>query len=191
VRRWPWLLLPVIVFALGGCQRGCLSNWLAERGLGPAPPGGTAVTNGPVSLSGVDCFDGLARCQAGVIEVSRAYHYPDPCNGPPESCRCPWERVDDCPAGCAADGVELVVPRERARLQLCAPLPSENIARPSGDAASVAPCEGTFRCNGATIVACGPPPAAVATCEKGCAAEGESLDDDMGASAAAALLCAR
>jgi hypothetical protein len=180
----------LIFLALCGCERGCVRDWLAERGLAHPAPGASAGGKG-IDLRGFDCSDGLARCQEGVVEVSMAFHYPDPCDGPPEKCTCPWQRLGDCPVGCAADGVELVVPRERALLQLCAVRPDENLARPSGDAAVVAPCEGTFACIGATVVACGPPPAAVATCTRGCAHDGDVLDDALDVTAATALLCSR
>jgi hypothetical protein len=185
VRIWPWPLLLVFV----GCERGCLSNWLAERGLGHPAAGASA--KGPTDLRGIDCSDGLARCQDGVVEVSIAYHYPDPCSGPAEKCRCPWERLGDCPGACAADGVELVVERERALRQLCAARPDEDFARRSGDAAAVVPCEATFACHGSTVIACGPPPAAVATCARGCAHEGDALEEEVDTVAASALLCSR
>jgi hypothetical protein len=120
------------------------------------------------------------------VEGAVAFRYPEPCTGPPDRCRCPWERLGDCRSGCVADGVEIVVSREHALAQLCAPAPGEIVAFPVRDAASVAQCEGTFLCEGATVVACGPPPAAVAACVRG-----EVLDDPLTAPAATALLCAR
>lgn len=174
-----------------GCERGCLSSWLAERGVGPAPTG--ATTWAPqLPLSGVDCPEGLARCSSGIVSVSRAFHYSEPCKGPPEQCQCPWERLTDCPRGCAADGVEIDVPRHRAAAQLCAPAPDEIFARSPSLDAKLALCEATYMCTGGTVRACGPPPAAVATCTKGCAVDGQELEEEgVTASAATALLCAR
>jgi hypothetical protein len=151
------------------------------------------VGTGPITLGGVDCSDGLARCQGGVVEVSVSFHYPEPCSGPPEKCRCPWERLDDCPGACAADGVELVISRERARRQLCAPTAGESFAGPAGlgdaDVVSPSTCEGTYACFASTILACGPPRVAVAMCARGCA--GDTLEDPVPMSAATALLCSR
>ena len=48
------------IFALAGCERGCLARRAAERTSSP-----------PIDLSGTDCPDGLARCVDGRVEISR------------------------------------------------------------------------------------------------------------------------
>ncbi len=129
-----------------------------------------------------------------MVEVSRAYHYADPCNGSPEHCACPWERIEECAQGCAADGVEGVIPRELAALQLCAPSATSTIAvTPARDAAPPTSCDGEgYFCRGSAIVACGPPPRLVATCLRGCAREGEAIDDEgVTPEGAIAILCVR
>ena len=156
--------------------------------------------SGGLTLNGIDCSDGLARCTGGMVEVSRAYHYPDPCHGPEERCRCPWERIDECAQGCAADGVEQVMPGELAAKQLCA-LPAgqstEGIARPLTVDAGPPPLgtcdsEAGYRCVGSVVVACGPSPQRLATCIRGCAREGEALDDEgVGVAGVLAILCNR
>ena len=186
----------VFVLALlsAGCERGCLSTWLAERGVGTAPQGPVAPSKdrAHIALSSVDCPDGMARCGDGIVEGSRAYHYDDPCKGSPEQCQCPWERLGDCPHGCAADGVELDVPRERALEQLCAPPPGASLSRPPSPDATASACEDDYVCAGGVVVACGPPAVAVAACTKGCAREGQAIDDEqVTREAATAVLCRR
>ena len=174
-----------------------MSTWLARKGAtGGGPPSGSAF----LPLDAVDCSDGLARCVDGVVEVSRVFSYASPCAGPPEQCRCPWDRLGACDRGCTADGVEIVLARERASAQLCAPSAADVFARPplavapgAGDALG-ALCEGElYRCIGASVVACvvdGGAPSAIAVCTRGCADEASYLDDDrITRDQAAALLC--
>jgi len=190
----PVLLLPLVF--LGGCERGCLTTWLTEHGVGePAPSSKHAVT-----FNGVDCPDGLARCIGGVVEVSRVSHYALPCSGPAEACMCPWDSVGACPAGCAADGVEAVVPRERALAQLCASDPAHPVARPVlPNASPPGACDDGvtgYRCLASIVVACtasdaGVRPRAVAACVHACAPGGDAIDeDDATDEGASRILCA-
>jgi hypothetical protein len=168
-------------------------------------------------MNAVDCPDGLARCIGGVVEVSRVSHYELPCTGSPETCLCPWDSLGDCPRGCAAEGVEAVIPRDRAFAQLCAPDPAdptEAFARPSpGVAPPPGACEtGGVRCVGSLVVAChesadpragaapgvadgvadGVTARTIATCLHGCAHEGDAIDEEAVADEAAVrILCAR
>jgi len=125
MKRSPALLL-LALLVLSGCQRGCLSTWLNDHGFGgelPKPPSMAEAKEAP-------CPDGLARCRAGAVSVSRAYTPPERCS--PEGCRCPWEQVAVCPRGCAAEGFEIEMPRESAAKQLCAPEPGAIFARAPG-----------------------------------------------------------
>ena len=76
---------------------------------------------GALPQPAVDCPDGLARCEDGTVSASRLATLRVPCVGPASACTCPWEAVAACPDGCAADGVEVVIERDRAAGQLCAP----------------------------------------------------------------------
>ena len=128
------------------------------------------------------------------MEVSRAFHYADPCIGPPERCSCPWERVDECPRGCVADGLEEVLPRELAGTQLCAPSSGASLARVplDGSAAPTFCAEDAYVCSGSAIIVCGTPNRVVATCLRGCAREALAVGDgDVSEEAAVAILCAR
>jgi hypothetical protein len=193
------LLLVVLVLALGGCERGCLAGWLSDRGVatGPKPPGQGSAPQ----LAAIDCPDGLARCGNGIVQVSRAYHYADPCTGSPEQCTCPWERLGDCPKGCVVDGLVVDEPRDRAMSQLCAPAATardggvELSGPPPGDEV-VSACDASFVCEHGVVIACGPPARAVGACTAGCAREGQSMDTDdesapLTPGAALAVLCRR
>jgi hypothetical protein len=180
-----------LVAALGGCERGCARSWFEERGVGTpgsAPRGGGAV-------QAIDCPDGLARCSDGVVEVSRLATIPAPCVGRPEGCTCPWERAGDCLDRCVADGATLVVDRQRAVAQLCAP-----VVATSGDAglatpaSSPADCEDDvrYRCSAGDVVSCADH-AVIAHCVRGCASEGSDIgvEIDVGREGAFAILCTR
>lgn len=198
-----FLFLPLL-----GCQRGCLSSWLAN-GLSnggimddPKSGGGGGSLALPLALGAVDCPDGLARCVGGALETSRLARRPDPCTGSPEKCACPWDKVQTCPTGCAADGVTVVMAPELAPIQLCAPAPGDVFVRPlaphPGGAASAptlgAACgEERFRCIASTVMACSPvPPRPLGVCIKGCVVEGQGLDEDgVGDEAAMGILCVR
>jgi hypothetical protein len=179
-----------LALATGGCDRGCgaLIGRVTEKGgLGPTGPG-----NG-LALGGFDCPDGLARCEEGVISVSRLATIPSPCHGPPEACRCPWDRAVDCPGACAADGVEVVIERDAAA-QLCAPKGGPAFVLPSlTPLPSGAPCEegNRFECSGSSVVECASN-AIAGTCLRGCERDGGAVDDDrVDRVAAFAILCSR
>ena len=187
MRRWAFLL-----FFLGGCQRGCASEWLAAHGIGQDPKSGAA--SGSLRLDEVDCAGGLARCVGGALELSQAFRHPEPCTGPAERCVCPWETADRCENGCVAEGLEVPLSLARAKRQLCSPLPSAPPAArpPAPGVLAPAPCgdEG-YRCTGASVVECDPL-RVLAICTRGCAEEGETLEDpDLLGPAAVALLCDR
>lgn len=178
------------LFLLAGCERGCARSWLGEHGVGQG-----SSSSGPAAmLNAVDCPDGLARCSEGAVEVSRLASIPQPCKGPSERCACPWERVGECPHACAADGTEVVMDRRVALVQLCAPLGDAGIVAMSGVGISPHGCdEGeAYRCSGGVVVACAAN-ASVASCARGCVAEGASIEDDvpMTREAAFAILCLR
>jgi hypothetical protein len=187
------VLVPVLVVGLAGCERGCLSNWLTERGVGGDKP---VIGKGSLPVQGVDCPDGLARCEDGVVRVSRAYSYPVPCKESPEQCTCPWVNVGACERGCVAESIELVMRRALAAEQLCAPASGSAagvLARPPDPAFEVRPgwCEGeSYRCEGGAVVACVDSPSALAACVKGCAEEGTTVDEEIPHEAAIAILCA-
>lgn len=186
------------LLALPACERGCARDALERARQGSAAP----IASQPFPLNAVDCPDGLARCRDGVVETSRLFAYPVPCTGPAERCTCPWDRLSPCDHGCVADDVELLLPRDRALSQLCAPARSQIVSRPPlpGVAPPPGACDGEpYRCLGGVVVACdgdgdGPVGRAVviATCAHGCADEGGSLDDDrITRDQAAPLLCRR
>jgi hypothetical protein len=203
-RRHRSLTLAVLMaFALAGCARGCLSTWLEEHAFVPARPANANKPKGIAQLRSVDCADGLARCVGGVVEVSRLSSHPDPCSGPREACECPWDRLEACSQGCVAEDVEVVLPRERAQAQLCAPDPgaayslpvrgrSADTSDPSASADEETCGDDRYACAASAILSCEPSPHVVARCLKGCAVEGVSLEDDSVTEAVAvALLCAR
>ena len=179
--RSPVTALGVVAFgfALGGagCKRGALSDWLKDRGAVPS------MTATPAQLlSGVDCPAGLARCVGGEVEVSVARRVPRPCpqNVSQDACVCPWIGAFACPAGCASEGLELVVEPEHAPGRLCAPDSTHPVSRPAPDSAvpagacvvsgqqgveasaplsSAPPPAGAtlvgYRCLGSVVVSCG------------------------------------
>ena len=154
--------------------------------------------------SAMDCPDGLARCEEGTVSVSRLAMVPVPCRGSASTCSCPWEALGDCPRGCAADSVEIVVERARAIAQLCAPgVDAGILAAPPGpapDGGDVLCEEGQrYLCAGGRVVDCasggavgGAVGGAIGRCVRGCFAEGTSIDDDgVSREAAFAILCSR
>jgi len=148
---------------------------------------------GSAPLNAIDCADGLARCSAGMVEVSRRTSLPWPCRGTPEQCACPWERVDGCARRCVADGVEVVVPKDRAAGQLCETAADAGpVTTPASQGETPRGCdEGqAYRCEGDVVTACREN-AVVARCLRGCVAEGSGLDDDVPVDreGAAAILC--
>jgi hypothetical protein len=148
---------------------------------------------GSFPLTGVDCPDGLARCSGGIVETSRLASIPQRCNGPPERCGCPWERAGDCDRTCVADGVEFVVPHDRAISQLCAPAPDEPLSMPAPpDVVAFACDEGErYRCQSGLVVACAGN-AVIGRCVRACVFDVQSVDDDsVSREGAFAILCTR
>jgi len=107
-------VLAALSGALAACDHGC--GWLGGV-VGGATPGATGSLPAPA----VDCPDGLARCEDGTVSASHLATLRVPCVGPASACTCPWEAVAACPDGCAAEGVEVVIERDLAAGQLCAP----------------------------------------------------------------------
>jgi hypothetical protein len=186
MRPGRWFIFPAVVF-LAGCQKGCVRGWMERHGVGQpdnAPPGGSA-------LDAIDCPDGMARCDDGVVETSVLATIPRSCKG--TSCACPWERAGDCARGCVASGATVAVSRETALTQLC---------RPAGDAGPsavvvlepAADCDEdvVYRCTGGAVVSCSQH-AIVGRCARGCATEGADLDDEVAVDreGAFAILCSR
>jgi hypothetical protein len=133
----PWRLTAsvALLFVLGGCERGCLSRWIAERGAPPSPGGATASPDRGLELAGTDCSDGLLRCVGGRIEASRLAHLPHPCGADRSgeahraACACPWDPLGRCASGCAVDGLEVLgAPSDAGAAQLCRP--DAPVARP-------------------------------------------------------------
>lgn len=181
--------LPVLCFVatLCACQRGCARSWLESHGVGE--PAGVAHAGRAVNA--IDCPDGLARCNEGVVEVSLLAAVPQPCVGP-QRCTCPWERAGECDRGCVVDGATVVVDRPKALGQLCAPAPD---AGPHVlPALAPADCdEGQlYRCAAGAVISCAQR-AIVGRCERGCSTEGGDIGDDVqiDREGAFAILCSR
>jgi hypothetical protein len=149
-------------------------------------------------MSVVDCPDGLARCVEGSVEASRLAVLPQPCHGAESVCTCPWDLVAWCRQGCAADGLEVVMERARAGRQLCAPDLDAGTARSTAMTRHVGPCdEGQlYLCTAGLVIDCAAH-AVVASCVRGCFAEGATIDERMTErssvprEAAFAILCSR
>src|ERR1700683_5516100 len=89
--RLSFLIFPIFVLLLSGCQRGCARSWLEHHGIGDK--GGASV--GGTEVTAIDWPDGLARCTERIVEVSRLTTIMQPCVGT-EGCTCPWDRAGDC-----------------------------------------------------------------------------------------------
>ena len=219
-RRLTASRVTLVVLALGvaGCERGCLSTWLAEHGagsggrgdpsgpgprspgLGGAGPRGSDGRDGSaIDLGGTDCSDGLARCSQGQVQVSIAAHVPHPCvaaKETPGACACPWQTVGQCRGACVKDGIEVVAVPDVAREQLCdpggvgfrPPIPSES--------AVVTICgDDGVSCVDGVVRACasrGQPSRVAGVCVNGCA-PGVVVDpgDVLTGDGAAMILCRR
>ena len=184
--------LPILAFLLlaSGCERGCARTWLNEHGV----RGGQVKPPAASPLTAVDCPDGLARCSAGVVEVSRLTSIPQPCKGSSEECACPWDRLGECERGCVADELDVVVERGAALRQLCAPSPEAGAVARVLASPPPSRCdeEQLYRCAGSSIVSCAEH-AVVGICTRGCTSEGASLEGDnpVTREAAFAILCSR
>jgi hypothetical protein len=185
----------VLLLLLSSCERGCARDWLVRQGVGPGEGKGGPPWKPASPLNAVDCPDGLARCTAGVVEVSLLTSIPQPCT-PPSPCSCPWSVQAYCEGACVAEGAEVVIERPLAARQLCAP------SQPGGAVIRVTPagppthgvCEDgqLFRCSGADVVDCREN-AIIGTCIRGCFAPDAYLEGDAPVSreAAFAILCSR
>lgn len=140
--------------------------------MGETSPAGSAA-NQRRDLSGTDCSDGLARCVAGHVEVSRLGHVPHPCE--PRAgvtCACPWDDVGACEVGCAAEHLEISAEPDAAKSQLCSPRRAvERELLPDEVPRDV--CAGLgFSCVDNVVRECseiGRPVRAIARCIDGCA----------------------
>ena len=151
---WKAAGLTVGLAVLAGCDRGCDPRAPGARSLSLDWLGASRL---PL-LNAVDCPDGLARCDEGAVRVSRLATRPVPCEGPPERCACPWDRLPDCPWGCAAEGVEVVMNPDQAAIQLCAPPPTARkpfvLTEPPHPAAASCGEGERYRCGGGRVVDC-------------------------------------
>lgn len=190
VGRYP-IVIALAAVALGGCERGCLSNWLSERGVGGKTPETTGRGTPSSALQGFDCSDGLLRCIDGQVEASRATHIPDSCakgaagERRATTCTCPWESVGACPSGCVENGLEVVAWPDAGFPQLC--LPNHAVARPllpaETESTEICATEGVT-CVNETVRLCehiGRPARLVGKCLNGCQAHieiepGETMD---------------
>lgn len=199
------MALVALLLGTAGCERGCLSAWLADQGVGRSPGAeGLPADAGGLSAfaGGTDCSGGLARCQDGWVEVSRDAHVSASCGqrADPESaeraCECPWERVGRCEAGCVAADLVAAVSEEEALTQLCRP--TREVVRPpgSGEAPTGEICASVgIDCIGGVVRACdgiGRPVRPLVVCSHGCAAR-ISVDpgDTKITDGAAVILCRR
>ena len=188
--RTAFLIFPIFLFSLAGCERGCAKGWFEKHGVGEQG----FAPRGAAPMNALDCPDGLARCTGGVVEGSRLATIPQPCKGSPESCICPWERLGSCEGGCVADGLEMVVDRARALPQLCAPGPDSGQLARIATTPQPADCDEdvAYRCSGGAVIACEDHRVA-GVCERGCFAEGAEVGSDfpLRREAAFAILCSR
>lgn len=201
-------LLFVVAVGCAGCERGCLSLWLGEHGVGSTghetrerdprdPPAGSLAGE----LSGTDCSGGLLRCVGGRVEASLDAHLPHPCGTStgrerPGTCACPWEPLAPCASGCVVEGLEIAATPDAGAEQLCRPLvPSTRPLLP-GDPVAAEICAGEgFSCKDGIVRSCdGPalPVRPVATCSAGCQ-PGIFVDhgDAMDLDGVASILCRR
>jgi hypothetical protein len=188
----PWAAVLGVAVASAACERGCGRTWLGAHGVGEAPPPGAPAS---LPLRGLDCPDGLARCTDGNVEASRLAMIAQPCRGPESVCACPWEPAGVCDGRCVADGLELVIERDAAAAQLCAPVGRAFDLPAAGDRLAPPGCdEGQlYRCAARVVTDC-LHRRAIGSCLRGCFAEGASIEDEVGGisrEAALAILCLR
>jgi hypothetical protein len=181
-----------MLFATASCARGCGVDGAARR-TDHVP---TAIgARGAPSVDGVDCPDGLARCQGGTVLASRLAILPRPCRLPEGACTCPWDVAGTCERGCAADGAEVTVDRPRVMAQLCAPPRDAGpfAVSPPPDIPPTSPCdeEELYRCARGEVVDC-TLRTTIGACLHGCVAEAASVargDVRVDREAAFAILC--
>lgn len=130
----------ILIFALlaSGCSRGCLRTWFEEHGVVGRPP----IVPGAVDPSAeqVLCPGGIAKCSSGIVLVSKS-EKPQACS--PEGCRCSWNEVGRCNAGCVVEGLEVEMSREKAASQLCLDGPDRSVAQANDSPDSLAEaCDG-------------------------------------------------
>jgi hypothetical protein len=186
-----------LLLLVASCERGCARDWLVRQGVRPGEGKGGSPWTAPsqLPLNAIDCPDGLARCTAGVVEVSVLAAIPQPCT-PPSPCRCPWSVRASCEGGCVAEGAEVVIEPPLAVRQLCAPSQDAGTVMrvtPVGPPTPAACGAGQlYRCSGADVVDCREN-AIVGTCLRGCFAPDAYLDEDppVTREAAFAILCSR
>jgi hypothetical protein len=176
---------------VAGCDKGCAAR-VDEMGNSRTDPNGTG--KGSLPLRGVDCPDGLSRCAGQAVQASRLYTYELPCKGTAEQCTCPWDNVAGCERGCVAENVELVMKKDRAALQLCAPGAGDVLTGPPPKDLVFAAmlCDSaSYRCSQGVVVKCGEgEPLALAACVRGCADEDTVVgDDEATRDQAFAILC--
>jgi hypothetical protein len=186
-----------LLLFLSSCERGCARDWLVRQGVRPGEGKGGQPWKPSLQapIHAVDCPDGLARCTAGVVEVSVLAAVSQPC-APPSPCQCPWSVQTYCERGCVADGVEVVIEAPLAARQLCAASQDGGTVMrvtPVGPPTQAACGDGQlYRCAGADVIDCREN-AVIGTCLRGCFAPEAFLDEDPPPSreAAFAILCSR
>lgn len=181
-----------------GCERGCLSSWLVERGVGT---GGGGAPSDVLGLEGTDCSGGLARCEDGVVMASRTARVPASCaegiapEDREQACACPWEVALRCETGCAVPGLVAAVSVSDAA-QLCRPRSPVLRDIAPGDPTSAAICaEPGLDCVDGVVRACeaaGRPARLLGACIHGCAVRVAVDPGDWAiADGAAVILCRR
>lgn len=203
-RSWRSLLLLLLLAGVTGCQRGCLSSWLGEHGVGGARPETQGEsTQTPSALGGTDCSDGLMRCVDGNVERSILAHLSSTCGATPEkkeSCVCPWESVARCTSGCAVDPETVIVVTRALNdggvTRLCRADSPIALPLTPDTKVEVEVCSASgFACRDSIVVRCerpGQPAKALGRCLFGCdeglaMGDGETTDLD----GALAILCRR
>ncbi len=177
------------------CQRGCASTSARDLAVRAA---GVSTWPGSSPLAAIDCPDGLARCSDGNIEVSRLARVAGACRGPESACGCPWEPLGRCQDACVANGLEVVMGRGHAGVQLCAARVGTVLAGPPAmDVVDVPGCDDgqLYRCVAGDVVDC-PRHAVVGSCLRGCVPGTDGIDGASGEpgpdrEGAFAILCSR
>ena len=206
--------LATAAVALAGCDRGCASLWtdwqtLDPRTAGSSPGSGSATApgGGRASPLGIDCPDGLARCEDGRVWVSRLTTLPATCGRASAPCVCPWDSIASCLGACAAEGAVAVIERDRAAVQMCAPeRRTDPEARPEAPFVRPLPLDSqvpsncdeddAYRCSDSVVVDCALADKGgargVGRCSNGCSSSGVVLfGEGIDRESAFAILCSR